>query len=136
MYVCMYVCMYVFMSIYLSIDYIYIYTHIISPNMFRMLLSSCSICFGRAIWVNEWMIANYLAVNSHRPWTCKLSYKDTIDGRWNKTLAVLLSTPAPQNFNVIFGLHAWAIGSVRWTKHQTLNTEEARLKFGGGNFTW
>ena len=46
----------------------------------------------------------------------------TIDGGWNQLFAVLLSTPAPPNFNVVFGLRAW----VRWTKNQTLSTEEAR----------
>ena len=53
-----------------------------------------------------WMMAIYLAVNSHRPWKCNLSYKDTIEGQWNQTLAILLSTPAPPNFNVVFGLRA------------------------------
>ena len=56
---------------------------------------------------HDWMVSK--AQKYHKG---RRNLLHTVDGRWNQTLAVLLSTPAPPNFNVVFGLRAWH----RWTK--------------------
>ena len=56
---------------------------------------------------HDWMVSK-----AHKHHKGRRNLLHTVDGRWNQTLAVLLSTPAPPNFNVVFGLRAWH----RWTK--------------------